>query len=140
MVTRPKISFDEERITKVIKEVFAKEFKKQEVIIMKFIISLYVTDSLSESQDKILEMENRSRRNKIRVDGLTEEKGETWEDCENKVFGNVKTDKLKIEDVTIEPALRVKPYQNNQNNKDKPAPRRIVCKLFNHLHTIFIRI
>ena len=131
MVTRPKISFDEERITKVIKEVFAKEFKKQEVIIMKFIISLYVTDSLSESQDKILEMENRSRRNKIRVDGLTEEKGETWEDCENKVFRNVKTDKLKIEDVTIERALRVKPYQNNQNNEDKPAPRRIVCKLFN---------
>ena len=130
-MTRPKISFDEERITKVIKEVFAKEFKKQEVIIMKFIISLYVTDSLSESQDKILEMENRSRRNKIRVDGLTEEKGETWEDCENKVFRNVKTDKLKIEDVTIERALRVKPYQNNQNNEDKPAPRRIVCKLFN---------
>ena len=130
-MTRPKISFDEERITKVIKEVFAKEFKKQEVIIMKFIISLYVTDSLSESQDKILEMENRSRRNKIRVDGLIEEKGETWEDCENKVFRNVKTDKLKIEDVTIERALRVKPYQNNQNNEDKPAPRRIVCKLFN---------
>ena len=130
-MTRPKISFDEERITKVIKEVFAKEFKKQEVIIMKFIISLYVTDSLSESQDKILEMENRSRRNKIRVDGLIEEKGETWEDCENKVFRNVKTDKLKIQDVTIERALKVKPYQNNQNNEDKPAPRRIVCKLFN---------
>ena len=42
----------------------------------------YVNDSLSELQDKISEMEDRSRRNNIRVDGVTEEKGETWEDCE----------------------------------------------------------
>ena len=41
----------------------------------------YVDDSLSELQEKISEMEERSRRNNIRVDGVTEEKGETWENC-----------------------------------------------------------
>ena len=46
----------------------------------------YVNDSLLELQDKISEMEDRSRRNNIRVDGVTEEKGEAWEDCENKVL------------------------------------------------------
>ena len=40
----------------------------------------YVNDSRSESQDKISELEGRSHRNKIRVDGVTEEKRETWED------------------------------------------------------------
>ena len=46
----------------------------------------YVNDSLLELQDKISEMEDRSRRNNIREDGVTEEKGEAWEDCENKVL------------------------------------------------------
>ena len=138
MATRPKISIDEEKITKLIKEVFEKEFKKQEVNItniissnstltMKEIRSLkqdvndlkesieftqndleeriadvekkittfemkmnemydyqidlnYINNSLSELQEKISKMEDRSRRNNMRVDGVTEEKGETWED------------------------------------------------------------
>ena len=46
----------------------------------------YVNDSLSELEEKISEMEDRSCRNNIRVDGVTEEKGVTWEDCENKVL------------------------------------------------------
>ena len=46
----------------------------------------YVNDSLSELKEKISEMEDRSCRNNIRVDGVTEEKGVTWEDCENKVL------------------------------------------------------
>ena len=40
-----------------------------------------VSDSLSELQEKISQMEDGSRRNNVRVDGVTEEKGETWEDC-----------------------------------------------------------
>ena len=39
MATRPKISIDEEKITKLIKEVFEKEFKKQEVNITNIISS-----------------------------------------------------------------------------------------------------
>ena len=44
----------------------------------------FVNDSYPELQDKILEMGDWSCRNNIRVDGVTEEKGETWEDCEKK--------------------------------------------------------
>ena len=98
MVTRPKISLDEEKITKPVKEIFEEELKKQEVNITDvekkistFEIKMdemydhqiephYVNDSLLELQDKISKMEDRSRRNNIRVDGVTEEKGETWED------------------------------------------------------------
>ena len=38
--------------------------------------SNYVNDSLSELQNKVLEMEDRSRGNNIHVDRITEEKGE----------------------------------------------------------------
>ena len=80
----------------------------------------YVNDSLSELQEKISEIEDRSRRNNIRVDGVTEEKGETWEDCENKVL-EILRDKLDIVDMTIERAHRVKPYQNKKNKKGKAS-------------------
>ena len=36
----------------------------------------YVNDSLSELQNKVLEMEDRSRGNNIHIDRITEEKGE----------------------------------------------------------------
>ena len=39
MATRPKTSFDKEKITKLIKEVFEEEFKKQEVNITNMISS-----------------------------------------------------------------------------------------------------
>ena len=137
MVTRPKISLDEEKITKPVKEIFEEELKKQEVNITDvekkistFEIKMdetydyqiepdYVNDILLELQDKISKMEDRSRWNNIGVDGVTEEKGETWEDCENK-FLKILKDKLEIENVTIERAHRIKPYQNKKTTKVKP--------------------
>ena len=86
----------------------------------------YVNDSLSELQDKISEMEERSCRNNIRVDGVTEEQGETWEDCENKL-SEILRDKLEVADVTIERAYGVKPYQTQKNSK--ASPRAIICKI-----------
>ena len=47
----------------------------------------YANDSLPEFQD-------RTRRNNIQVDGATEEKGETWENCEKKVL-EILRDKLE---------------------------------------------
>ena len=174
MATRPKISLHEEKFTKLIKDVFEEEFKKQEVNITNIISSNftltmteirslkqevndlkesieftlndleekvadvekkistfeikmnemydyqinpdYVNDSLLELQEKISEMQDRSRRSNIRVDGVTEEKGETWEDCENKVL-EILRDKPEIEDVTIERAHRGKSYQNKKITK-----------------------
>ena len=37
-------------------------------------------------QDKLTELEDRSRRNNIRIDGIKETKGETRNDCEKKVL------------------------------------------------------
>ena len=42
----------------------------------------YVNDSLLEFQNEMSEMEGRSCRNNIRLGGVIEEKGGTWEDCE----------------------------------------------------------
>ena len=66
----------------------------------------------------------------IRVDGVTEEKGEMWEDSEKKVL-EILRDKLEIEDVTRERAHRVKLYQNKKNNKGEASTRTTICKLLN---------
>ena len=42
MATRPKISLEEEKITKLIKDVFKEELKKQEVSITSFISSNFM--------------------------------------------------------------------------------------------------
>ena len=134
---------DEERITKLIKNVFEGEFKKQEQNLAKIIIGNleitmqeikrlknevnglkksmeftqsdleervnnveenmckvkedlkeiyeyqidpdYVNDSLTDIRNKLTELEDRSVRNNIRIDGIAEEAGETWEKCERKV-------------------------------------------------------
>ena len=90
----------------------------------------FVNDSQPELQDKILGMGDWSCRTKIRVVGVTEEKGETWEDW-GKKFLEILRDKLEIEDVTEERAHRVKPYQNKKKNKGKSSPRTIASKLLN---------
>ena len=46
----------------------------------------YQTD-LDYANDSLPELQDRTRRSDIRVDGATEEKGETWEDCGKKVLG-----------------------------------------------------
>ena len=43
----------------------------------------YQTD-LDYANDSLPELQDRTRRNNIRVDKATEQKGETWEDCEKK--------------------------------------------------------
>ena len=39
----------------------------------------------NEVSKKLTELEDRSRRNNLRFDGLTEDPNETWDDCERKV-------------------------------------------------------
>ena len=68
---------------------------------------------LDYANDRLPELQDRSRRNNLRVDGVTEEKGETWEDSEKKV-PEILSYKLEIEHVTIKGAHRVKPYQNKK--------------------------
>ena len=67
----------------------------------------YVEDEMTELKTKVSELEDRSRRNNLRFDGISEEKNETWEDCERKVE-NLLKNKLGIEGIKIERAHRTK--------------------------------
>ena len=74
MVTRPKIFLDKEKFTKLIKEVFDEEFKKQEVDITKIISSNF---TLTIKEIKSLKQE---------VNDLKESKEFTQNDLKKKLL------------------------------------------------------
>ena len=77
---------------------------------------------------KLTDLEDRSRRNNLRIDRAAEENGESWDDCEQKVK-EVFMDKLELEnDIIIERAHRAK--KSKYGKKDQP--RTIVCKLLSY--------
>ena len=80
---------------------------------------------LSDQALKAKYLENQSRRNNIRVNGIAESEGETWEEAEAKVKEAVKT-KLGV-DLEIERAHRVGRRKKKQGDTNKP--RTIVCRL-----------
>ena len=78
--------------------------------------------------NKLVDLEDRSRRNNLRIDGIKEKVGESWEDCEAEVE-KLFREKLDIEDrIIIERAHRAK--KTTKNNK-KNQPRTIMCRLLN---------
>ena len=88
----------------------------------------YVNNSLADIRNKLTELEDRSRRNNIRIDGIFEEPGETWEECGRKV-NRLLSEELDINHVVIECAHRVKAYSCEKKNIKKLRSRTIVCKL-----------
>ena len=78
----------------------------------------YVNDSLVDIKKKLTELEDRSRRNNIRIDGIAEEPGETWEECETKAHRLLSED-LDINDVVIERAHRVKSYSHEKKKQQE---------------------
>ena len=79
--------------------------------------------------NKIEYQENQSRRNNIRVFGIPESAGETWEMAETKVKDAIK-EKLNIE-VDIERAHRVERRKSGgtKQHQADAKPRVIVCRL-----------
>ena len=88
----------------------------------------YVNGSLADIRNKLSELEDRSRKNNIRIDGITEEPGETDEKCERKVH-RLLSEELDLTDVVIERAHRVKAYIHEKKNSKKFRSRAIVRKL-----------
>ena len=78
--------------------------------------------------NKLTDLENRSRRNNLRTDGIPESRNETWEEREEEIQ-IVFNEKLGVKNVQIERAHRSKRSKSN-NNSEKP--RAIVCKLLNY--------
>ena len=74
-------------------------------------------------------LENQSRRNNIRVSGIPESPGETWNDSENTVKDAIKSS-LGLE-IEIERAHRVDKRKivdgKQQSKEEKEKPRTIVC-------------
>ena len=88
----------------------------------------YVNDSLADIRNKLNEHEDRPGRNNIQIDGIAEEPGETWEECERKVHCLL-SEELDINDVVIERAHRVKVDSHEKKHSKKLRSRKIVCKL-----------
>ena len=77
--------------------------------------------------EKATYLENQSRRNNVRIEGIVEEPRESWESTEGKVK-EMLTEKLQMESP---PAIE----RAHRTGKDKkpdgtPKPRTIVCKLY----------
>ena len=51
--------------------------------------------------NKLVDLEYRSTRCNLRMDGVTERKGETWEQCEDEIQ-NIFKEKLGLENIDIE--------------------------------------
>ena len=73
-------------------------------------------------REKMRDLEDRSRRDNLRVDGLKEIDNETWEKTEE-ILQQMIRDVLELEGINIERAHRV----GNKSN-EKNAPRTIVAK------------
>ena len=78
---------------------------------------------------KLIELEDRSRRCNLIIDGVEEGKDETWDQCEEKVL-DIFTDQLEIEkNVQIERAHRTGKKGSKHSHEKTRKPRTIVLRL-----------
>ena len=86
-------------------------------------------ERLELAERKIVDLEDRSRRNNLRIDGISEKENETWDKYKQEVQSLIK-EKLGIaENIVIERAHRIK-KKGNSDNLGKP--RTIVCRFLNY--------
>lgn len=92
-----------------------------------------VNDVIKENErleGKITELEDRSRRNNLRIDGLIEDDNETWQETENKVKKLIKeTLKLNHENIKIERAHRSGKFTKNGKRNDR---RTIIARFLDY--------
>ena len=76
-------------------------------------------------KDKLTKLENRSRRNNLRIDGIKETEGETWNDCEEK-FQDMFEQKLGWDAIKAWCAHRLK-RNNRDSNTNRPQTIAVNC-------------
>ena len=85
---------------------------------------------LDYAEEKLIYLDNRLRRNNLRIDGILETPGETWENCEEKLQ-QVFHEKLGLKwAIEIEQEQRTSIRQINTNNRSKL--QTIICNLLRH--------
>ncbi|XP_065678105.1 uncharacterized protein LOC136093113 [Hydra vulgaris] len=88
-------------------------------------IKKYCDKEINSLYKKSIDLENRSRRNNLRIDGQQELSSESYEDCEKAAKDIFKT-LLKIpSEVVVERAHRIGQFKENK-------PRTLVLKLLNY--------
>lgn len=100
-----------------------KKIKKQELQISSQYNEFNAT--FHSFKEKLVDLENRSRRNNLRITGLTEMENETSKDCEQ-IVSKLFTEKLGVPGVVVERAHRT----GSTNSTTKP--RTIILKLLNY--------
>ena len=76
---------------------------------------------------KVRYLKDRSKRNNLRFDGLSQAPGEEWHGSEAKIKKLIK-EKLGIENVETECAHRI-----SKGERDKPSQKRtVIAKFFNY--------
>ena len=142
-----KLKEHEENITKIISAntiLINKRFEEIDETISDFKESLeYTENELKEEiksikqqcesenimlRNKLRQLEDRSRRNNIRIEGVNENENETWDDTTNKVEEIIKNRLRITKDVIIERAHR----GGSKQNKNGDKPRTIFAKLLNY--------
>ena len=82
--------------------------------------------------NKLTELEDRSRRNNLRIDGIVEDDNETWDESETKVRQIIRND-LDIEDadnIQIERAYRS--GKSNGRDGSRNIKRTIIVRFLNY--------
>ena len=77
----------------------------------------------NEIKNQLRILEDRNRRNNLRIDGIAESENESWEECEEKIKKVLKQE-MNINNVNIERAHRM-------GKKNTNRPRTIIFKLLN---------
>ena len=65
-------------------------------------------ERLELTERKIVDLEDQSRRNNLRIDGISEKENETWDECEQEVQSLIKDKLGVVENIVIERAHRIK--------------------------------
>ena len=79
-------------------------------------------------EDKLIDLEDQSRQNNLRIEGIKEKPNETWEDCKSELPTLFKESLGIEEQVVIERTHRVKTDKSKKSN----TPRTIVCRILNY--------
>ena len=86
--------------------------------------------SLNKFGDKTVELENRSRRNNLRIVGIPEKPGETWEESDE-LMKSTLIEKLGLTTgPPIERAHRTGKSSRSGSSQTRDVPRPIVCQLY----------
>ena len=76
---------------------------------------------------KLIELEDQSRRNNFRIDGVEETPNETWDVCKEKVQSIIKEELGITAEIELDRCNRTSKLKKNQ-----PKPRTIVCRFLRY--------